>query len=90
MSKNTEERYLDLLEKAFVVQRLTGFSRNLRNEITKNSRYYFLDNGIRNALINNFNLLEQRNDSGELWENYIIIERLKRQEHLSGAANNYF
>jgi predicted AAA+ superfamily ATPase len=84
------ERYLDLLEKAFVVQRLTGFSRNLRNEITKNCRYYFLDNGIRNALINNFNLLEQRNDAGELWENYIIIERLKRQEYLSGAANNYF
>jgi len=90
MSKNTVERYLDLLEKAFVVQRLTGFSRNLRNEITKNCRYYFLDNGIRNALINNFNLLEQRNDVGELWENYIIIERLKRQEYLSGAANNYF
>ena len=90
MSKNTVERYLDLLEKAFVVQRLTGFSRNLRNEITKNCRYYFLDNGIRNALINNFNLLEQRNDAGELWENYIIVERLKRQEYLSGAANNYF
>ncbi len=90
MSKNTVERYLDLLEKAFVVQRLTGFSRNLRNEITKNCRYYFLDNGIRNALINNFNLLEQRNDAGELWENYIIIERLKCQEYLSGAANNYF
>ncbi|OPY86398.1 MAG: Archaeal ATPase [Smithella sp. PtaU1.Bin162] len=90
MSKNTVERYLDLLGKAFVVQRLTGFSRNLRNEITKNCRYYFLDNGIRNALINNFNLLEQRNDAGELWENYIIIERLKRQEYLGGAANNYF
>lgn len=90
MSKNTVERYLDLLEKAFVVQRLTGFSRNLRNEITKNCRYYFLDNGIRNALINNFNLLEQRNDAGELWENYIIIERLKCQEYLSGSANNYF
>jgi len=90
MSKNTVERYLDLLEKAFVIQRLTGLSRNLRNEITKNSRYYFLDNGIRNALINNFNLLEQRNDAGELWENYIIIERLKRQEYLSGSANNYF
>jgi hypothetical protein len=90
MSKNTVERYLDLLEKSFVVQRLTGFSRNLRNEITKNCRYYFLDNGIRNTLINNFNLLEQRNDAGELWENYIIIERLKRQEYLSGPANNYF
>lgn len=90
MSKNTVERYLDLLEKAFVVQRLNGFSRNLRNEITKNCRYYFLDNGIRNALINNFNVLEQRNDAGELWENYIIIERLKRQEYLKSAANNYF
>ncbi len=90
MSKNTVDRYLDLLEKAFVIQRLSGFSRNLRNEITKNCHYYFLDNGIRNALINNFNLLEQRNDAGELWENYIIIERLKRQEYLSGSANNYF
>lgn len=90
MSKNTVERYLDLLEKAFVVHRLTGFSRNLRNEITKNCRYYFLDNGIRNALINNFNLLDQRNDAGELWENYIIIERLKRQEYLGETANNFF
>ena len=90
MSKNTVERYLDLLEKAFVLQRLSGFSRNLRNEITKNCRYYFLDNGVRNALINNFNLLVQRNDAGELWENYIIIERLKRQEYLTDTANNYF
>ena len=90
MSKNTAERYLDLLEKAFVVQKLSGFSRNLRNEITKNSRYYFLDNGVRNALINNFNPLELRNDVGELWENYLVMERLKRQEYLGQTANNYF
>ncbi len=90
MSKNTIERYLDLLEKAFVIQKLSGFSRNLRSEITKNSRYYFLDNGVRNALINNFNALELRNDAGELWENYLVIERLKRQEYLLEQANNYF
>lgn len=90
MSKNTIERYLDLLEKAFVIQKLSGFSRNLRSEVTKNSRYYFLDNGVRNALINNFNALELRNDVGELWENYLVIERLKRQEYLREQANNYF
>ncbi|MBI5375076.1 MAG: ATP-binding protein [Candidatus Schekmanbacteria bacterium] len=90
MSKNTAERYLDLLEKTFVLTKLSGFSRNLRNEITKNCRYYFIDNGIRNALINNFNPLELRNDTGELWENYLVIERLKRQEYLCAAANNYF
>ena len=90
MSKNTVDHYLDLLEKAFVIQKLGGFSRNLRNEITKNSRYYFIDNGVRNALINNFNLLELRNDIGELWGNYLVIERLKRQEYLRESANNYF
>lgn len=90
MSKNTIERYLDLLEKAFVIQKLSGFSRNLRSEITKNSRYYFLDNGVRNALVNNFNALELRNDVGELWENYLVMERLKRQEYLFEQANNYF
>ncbi|MFH0728300.1 MAG: ATP-binding protein [Pseudomonadota bacterium] len=90
MSKNTIDRYLDLLEKAFVLHRLSGFSRNLRSEITKNYRYYFLDNGIRNTLINNFNPLELRNDAGELWENYLVMERLKRQEYLGETANNYF
>lgn len=90
MSKNTVERYLDLLEKAFVLQRLGGFGRNLRNEITKSSRYYFLDTGVRNALINNFNELELRNDTGELWENYLIMERLKCQEYRREPANNYF
>jgi predicted AAA+ superfamily ATPase len=90
MSKNTIERYLDLLEKAFVIQKLSGFSRNLRTEITKNSRYYFLDNGIRNALINNFNPLDLRNDVVELWENYLVMERLKKQEYMLEQANNYF
>lgn len=90
MSKNTADHYLDLLEKAFVLRKLGGFSRNLRNEVTKNSRYYFVDNGVRNALINNFNPLELRNDLGELWENYLVMERLKRQEYLRETANNYF
>jgi len=90
MSKNTIERYLDLLEKAFVVIKLIGFSRNLREEISKNPRYYFYDNGIRNALINNFNLLDVRDDIGMLWENYIVMERIKKQEYSGIQANNYF
>ncbi len=90
MSKNTVERYLELLEKVFVVFRLNGFSRNLRKEIVKNSRFYFYDTGVRNALINNFNTLSMRDDTGMLWENYVIVERLKRQEYLGSAANNYF
>lgn len=90
ISKNTVERYLDLLEKSFVVQKLSGFSRNLRKEITKNSRYYFLDTGIRNALINNFNPVSMRDDIGMLWENYLICERLKKQEYLQISSNNYF
>ncbi|GAH85844.1 unnamed protein product, partial [marine sediment metagenome] len=82
MSKNTVERYLDLLEKVFVLYRLRGFSRNLRKEITKNQRYYFFDTGIRNAVIQNFNPIAIRNDLGELWENYVITERLKKREYL--------
>ncbi|MFC1546283.1 ATP-binding protein [bacterium] len=90
MSKNTVDRYLDLLEKAFVIFKLTGFSRNLRKEIVKNPRYYFYDNGIRNALINNFNPLLMRDDIGMLWENYIIVERIKKQEYLNINSNNFF
>ena len=90
MSKNTVERYLDLLEKVFVIFSRKGFSRNLRKEIVKNQRYYFYDNGIRNALINNFNPLNIRNDIGELWENYVTAERLKRQEYLRCPVNAYF
>jgi hypothetical protein len=90
MSKNTVEKYLELLEKSFVLQRLTGYSRNLRKEITKNPRYYFLDNGIRNALINNFNSIDLRNDVGALWENYILMERFKKQTYDEIYTNNYF
>ncbi|MDZ7363672.1 MAG: ATP-binding protein [candidate division KSB1 bacterium] len=90
MSKNTVERYLDLLEKVFVIYQLSAFSRNLRKEITKSRRYYFHDLGIRNALIGNFNPLALRNDVGQLWENYIITERLKRQEYLRQFTRFYF
>ena len=90
MSKNTVDKYFDLLEKTFVIFKLRGFSRNLRKEISKNPRYYFYDVGIRNALINNFNSLSLRNDIGMLWENYIIMERIKKQEYSRLLTNNYF
>ena len=90
MSKNTVDRYLDLLEKVFVIYSHSGFSRNMRKEITKNKRCYFFDNGIRNALIGNFNPVDIRNDIGELWENYIVTERFKKQEYLRQTTNSYF
>ncbi len=90
MNTRTVERYLDLLEKSFVLINVHGFSRNLRKEITKMSRYYFYDNGVRNALINLFNPLDTRNDIGQLWENYLFTERLKKQEYKNISANNYF
>lgn len=90
ISKNTVEKYLDLLSKVFILHKVEGFSRNLRKEITKNSRWYFLDNGIRNAIIANFNSIEARNDLGQLWENYMIGERLKYQEYKKISSNNYF
>jgi predicted AAA+ superfamily ATPase len=90
MSKNTVDRYLDLLEKAFVIFRREGFSRNLRKEITKSSRFYFLDLGVRNAVIDNFNPLELRNDTGQLWENYIIMERMKKLEYMRDFKSSWF
>jgi hypothetical protein len=86
----TVARYLDLLEKSFVLYNLRGFSRNLRKEITKKSKYYFYDNGIRNAIISNFNDLEMRDDAGRLWENFLVTERLKAQQYRNIFANNYF
>jgi hypothetical protein len=86
----TVQRYLDLLEKSFVIIRLGGFSRNLRSEVVNKSKYFFLDNGIRNALIAQFNPLDQRNDIGQLWENFFFIERLKYRAHQSIYANMYF
>jgi len=90
ISKNTVEKYLDLLSKVYILHKVEGYSRNLRKEITKNSRWYFLDNGIRNAVIANFNPLESRNDVGQLWENYMISERIKFLEYHKISSNNYF
>lgn len=90
LNKITVERYLDLLEKCFVLISIQGFSRNLRKEITKKSRYYFYDTGIRNAIIHHFNTIELRNDIGELWENYLIIERIKKQVYQNIYTNNYY
>lgn len=90
MHKDTVYRYLDLLEKSFIIVNVRGFSRNLRKEVSKTSRYYFYDNGVRNAIINNFNPLNLRDDIGQLWENYLVMERLKRQSYESFRSNNYF
>ncbi len=90
MSKNTVERYLDLLTKVFILFKIEGFSRNLRKEITKTSRWYFYDNGIRNAIINNYNSIQNRTDIGDLWENYLASERIKKQEYQKIFRKNYF
>lgn len=90
LDTKTVQRYLDLLEKTFVILRVGGFSRNLRNEITNKAKYYFIDNGIRNALIAQFNAPPQRNDLGALWENFMMIERLKRRSYSPLYANFYF
>jgi predicted AAA+ superfamily ATPase len=90
LNRQTVERYLDLLEKVFVIFRVGGFSRNLRKEISKNSRFYFFDNGVRNSLIQNFNILPLRNDVGQLWENYLVIERRKANQLAGRSVNAYF
>ena len=90
LSKNTVDNYLDLLSKVFIIFKVEGFSRNLRKEIVKSSRWYFYDNGIRNGIINNFNRLDFRNDVGDLWENYLAVERLKKQNYQKIQTNNYF
>ncbi len=90
ISRNTVESYLDLLSKVFVIYPVRGFSRNLRKEISKSSRWYFYDNGIRNALIRNYNRLPLRNDVGELWENYLMTERLKYNMYNKKRVNSYF
>jgi len=86
----TVRRYLELLEKAFVIFPLPGFSRNLRKEYTKTPRYYFWDNGVRNILISNFNSLSLRDDTGQLWENYCVSERIKRNKYKDIFANYFY
>ncbi|MBP9123448.1 MAG: ATP-binding protein [Ignavibacteriaceae bacterium] len=90
IARNTVEKYLDLLSKVYVIFKVEGFSRNLRKEITKNAKWYFYDNGIRNTLVANLNPLGLRNDTGSLWENFIISERIKFQEYQNVLSNNFF
>ncbi|MBX3257029.1 MAG: ATP-binding protein [Chitinophagaceae bacterium] len=90
LSKNTVERYLDLLSKVFVIYNRRGYSKNLRKEVAKSSRWYFYDNGIRNALISNFNLPALRQDMGMLWENYMAAERIKYNTYNHLFVNSYF
>ncbi len=78
------------MEKVFVIFKVRGFSRNLRKEVSKNPRYYFFDNGVRNTLIQNFNPLPLRNDIGQLWENFLMVERRKANEVADRSANMYF
>lgn len=89
-SSETIERYINLLEKSFVIFRLSGFSKNLRKEIKKQDKIYFYDLGIRNAVINNFADMDFRNDQWQLWENFIIIERMKFNDYASFHKNIYF
>lgn len=90
LDSKTVARYLDLLEKGYVLFNIRGYSRNLRKEITKKSKYYFYDTGIRNAVIANFNGIDLRDDVGRLWENFLFVERLKLLAYRSVRANHYF
>lgn len=90
IDKETVERYLDLLEKCFIIFRLNPFSRNLRKELGKMKKVYFWDTGIRNAVINNFNPPDLRNDTGGLWENFLIAEKMKNNLNNGVFANYYF
>jgi len=90
MGKDTVNRYIDLLEKSFVIFRMPGLSRNLRKEITKMGKIYFYDLGVRNMLIDNLKPLKDRNDTGQLWENFLIVERMKRLAYTQEYASTYF
>ncbi len=90
LNNETVERYLLLLERAFIVFRLTTLSRNLRNELKKTRKVYFFDNGLRNALINQFNPIGLRQDVGALWENFLISERMKYIQYNELYRNRYF
>ena len=86
----TVERYIELLEKCYIIFRLHGLSRNLRNELKKAKKIYFYDNGVRNAVIQQFAPLDIRNDAGALWENFFISERIKRNHYQQNYCNAYF
>ncbi len=87
---HTVQKYIGLLERAFIIFRLRSFNRNARNEIKKGRKFYFYDNGIRNAIIGNYSLLNQRTDIGALWENFVVSERMKYLGYNKIYANRYF
>lgn len=89
-NKKTVVRYLELLEKSYVLFSHSGFSRNLRKEYSKSPRYYFWDNGIRNSIISNYNRPDLRDDTGQLWENFFISERIKYMDNKQISANRFF
>jgi len=90
IDKGTVIKYIDILEKSFIIFQLNSFSRNQRNEIKNNRKIYFYDNGIRNMIINNLNSFDLRSDKGALWENFLISERIKLQSYHQLYTNNYF
>jgi len=90
IDKKTVSRYLDLLEKTFIIFSIPPYYRNLRKAISKKNKYFFIDTGIRNALINNYNPISSRDDLGQLWENFLATERIKKQTYKPIYANNYF
>ena len=90
LNHETVEKYINLLEKAYIIFRLQSFSRNPRNELKKSVKVYFYDNGLRNAIINQFNPIVQRNDTGQLWENWFISERMKFLNNNGKSASRFF
>ncbi|PIZ68412.1 AAA family ATPase [Candidatus Roizmanbacteria bacterium CG_4_9_14_3_um_filter_33_18] len=90
INRTTVDRYIDLLEKSFIIFRLSGFSRNLRKEVTKMDKIFFYDTGIRNSIIGNLNLLNSRDDVGKLWENFLIVERMKKLSYEQKMFSQYF
>ena len=90
VDKNTVNNYINLLEKSYVVFRLTSFSKNIRNEIKANKKIYFYDNGVLNMLIGNFTTFQLRQDKGALWENFLVSERMKQLSYKQSIAKSYF
>ncbi len=90
VDKNTISKYIDILQKGYIIFKLGSFSRNIRNEIKTNKKIYFYDNGVRNMVIGNFNPIELRTDKGALWENFLISERIKQIEYKQSLARKYF
>ncbi len=90
VDKNTISKYIDILQKGYIIFKLNSFSRNIRNEIRTNKKIYFYDNGVRNMVISNFNSINLRTDKGALWENFLISERIKQIEYKQSLAKTYF